>query len=120
MYSRPWLEKFKSPRDFLRTGFGLYDLENYQEALFVFERMQAFAEARKELDYKALSLIWQGHMLDLLGKRNQAVFRYRQVKEMNIGKSWTHAQYGLQYQLSPYAAERLKTPFTRKENSDLD
>jgi tetratricopeptide (TPR) repeat protein len=120
MYSRPWLEKFKSPRDFLRTGFGLYDLENYQEALFVFERMQAFAEARKELDYKALSLIWQGHMLDLMGKRDQAVSRYRQVKEMNISKSWMHAQYGMQYQLSPYANERLKTPFTRKENSALD
>ena len=120
MYSRPWLEKFKNPVDFLRTGFGLYDLENYQEALFVFERMQAFAEVRKELDYKALSLIWQGHMLDLMGKRGQAVSRYRQVKEMNISNSWMHAQYGMQYQLSPYAAERLKTPFTRKENSSLD
>jgi proline iminopeptidase len=119
-YSRGWLDKFKSPVDFLRTGFGLYDFENYQEALFVFERMQAFAEARKDVDNKAVSLIWQGHMLDLLGKRDQAVSRYRQVKEMNITVSWMHAQYGIKYQLSPYAGERLKTPFKRIENSNLD
>jgi len=119
-YSRSWLEKFKSPIDFLRTGFGLYDLENYQEALFVFERMQACAEARKDVDDKAVSLIWQGHMLDLMGKRDQAISRYRQVKEMNITNSRMHAQYGMEYPLSPYAAERLKTPFTRKENSSLD
>jgi proline iminopeptidase len=119
-YSRSWLEKFKSPVDFLRTGFAFYDLENYQEALFVFEHMQAFAEAHKDVDNKALSLIWQGHMLDLMGKRDQAISRYQQVKEMNTDKSWMHAQYGMKYQLSPYAAERLKTPFKRKENSSLD
>ena len=32
----------------------LLDFEKYQEALFVFERMQAFAEARKDEDNKAL------------------------------------------------------------------
>ena len=96
MYSRPWFEKFKNPVDFLGTGFG------------------------KELDYKALSLIWQRYMLDLLGKRDQAVFRYRQAKEMNIDKWWMHAQYGMEYRLSSYAGERLKTPFTRKENSNPD
>lgn len=120
MYSRPWLEKFKNPVDFLRTGFGLYDFENYQEALFVFERMEVNAEARKDVEYKAVSLIWQGHMLDLMGKRDQAVSRYRQVKEMNITKTWMHSQYGMKYQLSPYAGERLKTPFKRIENSNLD
>jgi proline iminopeptidase len=119
VYSRAWLEKFKHSRDFLRTGFALYDVENYREALLVFERMQACAEAGKDVDNQALSLIWQGHMLDLMGRRDQAVSRYRQVKEMNINRTWRHYQYGLEYQLSPYAGERVKVPFKRIENNNL-
>jgi proline iminopeptidase len=38
-YSREWLEMFETLRSYLRTGFALYDVENYEEALFVFERM---------------------------------------------------------------------------------
>ena len=59
-------------------------------------------------------------MLDLIGKRDQAISRYQQMKEMNTNKSWMHTQYGMKYQLSPYAAERLETPFKRKENNILD
>jgi len=31
-----------------------------------------------------------------------------------------HGQYGMRYELSPYARERLKTPFQRVENSGID
>jgi hypothetical protein len=39
---------------------------------------------------------------------------------MNLSDTWTHSQYGLEYEHSPYARERLKTPFKRIENGLLD
>ena len=39
---------------------------------------------------------------------------------MDLSDTWTHSQYGLKYELSPYAGERLKTPFKRLENGSLD
>jgi tetratricopeptide (TPR) repeat protein len=119
-YSREWLAQFTTSWHFLRTGFALYDLKNYEEALFVFERMRASMKEREERENEALALIWQGHMLDLLGKRKEAIACYTQVADMNIDESWQHSQYRLTYQVSPYARERMKTPFKRIENKDLD
>jgi len=59
-------------------------------------------------------------MLDLLGKRPEALARYRTAAEMDLSDTWSHGQYGLKYELSPYARERLKTPFKRIENGSLD
>ena len=38
----------------------------------------------------------------------------------NVSDPWSHGQYGMKYRPSPYAAERLKTPFRRIENNSLD
>lgn len=65
---------------------------------------------------EALALIWQGHMLDLLERREEARERYRRVAEMNLDDGVMHSQYGLTYAYSPYAAERLEVPFQRIEN----
>lgn len=119
-YSRDWIGKFTTYRGFLRTGFALYDFEKYREALFVFEKMQVFAKDKKQLHIRGLALIWQGHMLDLLGKRDQAITRYRQAAKMNNKDTFQHGQYGLQFEISSYAAERIKTPFKRIENSSVD
>jgi hypothetical protein len=59
-------------------------------------------------------------MLDLLGKRKEALACYTQVADMNIDESWQHSQYGLTYKISPYARERMKTPFKRIENKNKD
>lgn len=119
-YSREWLEMFETLRSYMRTGFALYDVENYEEALFVFERMQWVAVEKKEKTYEAVALIWQGHMLDLLGRRDEAVERYGQAGEMNLYDTWMHGQYELKYSLSPYARERMKEPFKRIDNSTTD
>ena len=39
---------------------------------------------------------------------------------MNLDDTWSHTQYGMKYALSPYAKERLKTPFKRIEKGSLD
>jgi proline iminopeptidase len=119
-YSREWLEMFETLDSYLRTGFALYDVESYEEALFVFERMQWEAGEKKEKKYEAVALIWQGHMLDLLGRRGEAVKRYGQAAEMNLEDTWMHSQYGLEYSLSPYAKERMAEPFQRIDNRSTD
>jgi proline iminopeptidase len=117
-YSPQWLETFDSSRYFMRVGFALYDVERYADALGVFERLESrFGDDPK---LKAFGLIWQGHMLDLLGKRPEALKRYGMAADLNVSDSWMHGQYGLKYELSPYARERLKTPFQRIENSAVD
>jgi hypothetical protein len=59
-------------------------------------------------------------MLDLLGRREEAVSRYGQAAEMNLEDTWMHGQYGLKYEISPYAKERMAEPFLRIDNSTTD
>jgi hypothetical protein len=55
-------------------------------------------------------------MLDLLGRRTEAVALYQEVADMELEDRWSHSQYGMDYLVSAYAAERLETPFQRMEN----
>lgn len=117
-YNRDWLKGIKESSDYFRVGFALYDMANYKEALYVFEQMErAFAASP---DTKAVSIIWQGHMLDLMGKRDDAVARYKIVYGMNLDNTARSDQYGLRFNISPYAKERMSTPFVRVENNATD
>ena len=63
------------------------------------------------------ALIWQGHMLDLLGRREEAKELYQKVVRHEAASGeFTMDQYGLKYVPSRYALERLETPFKRIEN----
>jgi hypothetical protein len=62
-----------------------------------------------------LTLIWQGHMLDLLGRRSEAVSIYQRVVDMNDNSAWQQSQFGLKFRPSTYAQERIKKPFKRIE-----
>ncbi len=117
-YRRKWLAKLTDYSDYLRIGFALYDLEKYSEALYVFEQMEKAVIA--DLRFQALALIWQGHILDLLGKRDEAIAQYKKVADMNLNDQWQHSQYSLRYKLSPYAKERMASPFQRIENRDIE
>jgi tetratricopeptide (TPR) repeat protein len=119
-YSQEWLARFKRYGSFLHVGFALYDVGNYGEALIVFERMEDFARRLPNKGLVAMALIWQGHMHDLMGQRAEAVKRYKKAADMNITGSYQNSQYGLEYSLSPYAAERIKEPFHRIENRQRD
>ncbi len=117
-YSRDWLEELDDTRSLLRIGFAHYDVEDYDEALFVFERMADLAAGAGDAGYAAVALIWQGHMLDLLGRREEAVTVYQRVVDMSVEGTYSHGQYGMRYSLSPYARERLTDPFERIDNRD--
>jgi tetratricopeptide (TPR) repeat protein len=94
----------------------LYDVARYEDAQEVFAQLQGWARERGNEDLAAASSIWRGHMLDLLGRRSEAVALYREVVAMDSQDTWTYDQYGLRIALSPYAAERVETPFQRIEN----
>jgi proline iminopeptidase len=115
-HSPDWLEEMPGSTDYLRLGFALYDVERYEDALEVFSRFRIWALEEGNQPSVALASIWQGHMLDLLGRRTEAMARYREVVAMEMEDTWSHGQYGMQYSLSPYAAERLEKPFQRIEN----
>lgn len=117
-YRREWLAQLNDYTDYLRIGFALYDLKQYSEALYVFEQMAKVFGSN--LKHQALALIWQGHILDLSGKREEAIARYKKVADMNLNDQWQHSQYGLRYKLSPYAKERMASPFQRIENRDIE
>lgn len=101
----------------LKVGFALYDYERYEDALTVFRKLEGAMGGGRNA---AVALIWQGHMLDLLGRREEAVAVYKKVAEMKANGVMQHSQFGLSYSPSPYAAERIKTPFVRVENQRQD
>ena len=117
-YSSDWLDSLATFRQFLRAGFALYDVERYDDALAVFTRLED--KCGQDEAYRALGLIWQGHMLDLLGRRDEAVIRYQAAAGLEVTNTWSHGQYGMRYSLSPYARERLGIPFHRIENGQMD
>ena len=113
-YSPQWLAQVNEPGQLLRLGFALYDVERYEEALAPFRKLHEVS--KDEPQYQAMALIWQGHMLDLLGRRDEAVSIYQRVAEMGLTDGFRHDQYGLTISPVPYARERLQTPFQRHEN----
>jgi proline iminopeptidase len=115
-YKKDWLGELDKPLNLLRIGFALYDVEDYEEALRAFERMEQVALAEGNPDWEAVGLIWQGHMLDLLGRREKAIERYGRVVAMNVEETTHHNSYGMGYSPSQYAGERTETPFDRIEN----
>lgn len=117
-YNPAWLSQVTDPAALLKIGLALYDTARYEEALAMFEKVEVGADDSQ--NRKAMSLIWQGQMLDLLGRRTEAIARYQKAADMGLNTERGYAQYGLSYKLSPYAQERLATPFVRVENNSDD
>ena len=115
-YAPEALDALPDSGSFLKTGFALYDMERYAEALDVFQRL-----AEKTADdpfYKSVALVWQGYMLDLLGRRQEAVAVYTTVADMNVADTMRHDQFGLAYEPSKEAKARMEKPFERVENKE--
>jgi proline iminopeptidase len=117
-YNRDWLRQFEDTTSLLRVGFALYDVESYEESATVFERMEQMASTDGNAAGACVAVIWQAQMLDLLGRRDEAIERYRRAAEMNLDNTWSHGQYGMKYKLGPYARTRMEIPFERIPNQD--
>jgi hypothetical protein len=77
--------------------------------------------SKKELaSTLALALIWQGHVLDLMDRRDEAVAVYEKAAALNVEGEAMHGQFGLRYEYTSYALKRTKSPFKRIENQMRD
>jgi tetratricopeptide (TPR) repeat protein len=86
----------------------LYDSRYYQESLEVMTQL-----ARSDSDFRFPAIVWQGHLLDLLGRRAEAVARYQEALKVPGAPTMRHDQYNLVID-KKWVEERLKTPFERK------
>jgi hypothetical protein len=114
------MQQFTTALAHLKIGFALYDCYKFSEALKVFRQAEILAKKEKDERFNIMARIWQGHMLDLTGKRSQAIAVYRKVGETGITGNYTNEQYNLTYNPPAYAKERIKHPFKRIENTYPD
>src|ERR1017187_4545321 len=63
--------------------------------------------------WRFFALVWEGHLLDLLGRRTDAVAAYQEAQKAPGTPSMRHDQYGLVID-KKWVEERLKTPFERR------
>ena len=93
-----------------KLGLTLYDGRFYPESL------EAFRQAHMQSEDDSLdafgALVWQGHIMDLLGRRNDALLFYRRALDMDAGGQMLHDQYGLTVDRA-WVKKRLQTPFVR-------
>lgn len=111
------LEAYRRVRELKITDAGtqgklallLYDGRYYQEALDLITQLQQLEKS----DWRFMALVWQGHLLDLLGRRAEAVGRYEEALKMEGSPNMRHDQYNMTIN-KQWVEERLKTPFERR------
>jgi tetratricopeptide (TPR) repeat protein len=91
-----------------KLGLTLYDGRYYPEALDAMMRVPG-----GDSDWHFAALVWQGHLLDLLGRRAEAMARYQEALKAPGSPSMRHDQYNLVID-KHWVEERLKTTFERK------
>lgn len=93
-----------------KLGLLLFDSGYYPESFEVMERV--FKMEPPEL-YKFTALTWMGHLMDLQGRREEAVKYYKQALKHDTGQSMQHSQWRMSIN-HKWLEERLKKPFTWK------
>lgn len=100
-------EGLNSAWTWLKLGTSLYDRGDYPDAL---EAFRILCASRPDF---AAGLVWQGHILDLLGRRNEALACYREAKAIGVPRPMELVAYGMVIDAS-WIDARLETPFSRK------
>lgn len=91
-----------------KLGLLLYDSRYYQESLEMMTQV-----GQTDSNWRFAAIVWQGHLLDLLGRRAEAVARYQEALKIPGDHTMRHSQYNLVIDKA-WVEERLKTPFARK------
>lgn len=114
-YSPAWLDQLSEPTLLLKVGFALQEAGKRADALQAFERMSELAGGAPGV--QGVALTWQGHTLDLMGRREDAIAAYTKASRLVFRSR--HDQYELT--IGPeYARQRIRTPFTGVDNADAD
>jgi len=91
-------------------GLKVYDGKYYPEALEAF-RLSADL-AKEDSIWSFTAMVWQGHILDLLDRREEALQCYREAQKRDTGGTMQHGQYNM-YINTQWVEERLERPFER-------
>jgi hypothetical protein len=103
--------KPSEPYLYFKLGLALYDAEHYADALEAFRALAALAGEDPGMSF--ITAVWQGHVLDLLGRRDEAVKAYREALERDTGGTHRHDQYGMVINRA-WVERRIEEPFTRR------
>lgn len=103
--------KPKDEETWFKLGMILYDGGYYEQALDAFTRTAVISGDSSLTRFGAL--VWQGHVLDILGKRDEAIRQYRSALLISEGQEMHHGQYNMVINRA-WVEERLKNPFRRK------
>jgi proline iminopeptidase len=95
----------------LKLGMALYDAKNYEEGLEAFRRSERSAASGSSA--VLATVVWQGHILDILGRRQEALGRYGAALNIPIQGVIRCDQYGIVIDQN-WVKERLDKPFQRK------
>ena len=110
-------EAVESDMDYLPAwftlGIALYEADHYAESLQAFERSERDSKRLHWFGPGSLPPpAWQGHVLDLLGRRAEALECYRRALGATHNRAVIHHRYGIVVDRK-WVEERLKTPFER-------
>ena len=94
-----------------RLGLMLYDGENYQQALEAFQRAVEVSGDSSNVKFGAH--VWQGHIFDILGKRDMAIQEYKLALTKAADNELHHGQYDMVVN-KKWVEERLQKPFVRE------
>ncbi len=99
----------KDPDVWIKLGLNLYDDGFYPDALDAFERVE---QLQPEDPWLFGALVWQGQLLDLLGRREEALAKYRQALQRPGTPTIRHDQWGMRIDKA-WVQQRLESPFQR-------
>lgn len=95
-------------------GLSLYDVKSYEDSIEAFQRVCKLLKDDPSECLVAWSYIWQGHNLDLMGRRGEAITFYQKAIETGNKDTMQHGQYDIgPIDAVSWAKIRLTKPFTR-------
>jgi hypothetical protein len=103
--------KMSNPDRWFKLGLTLYDGKYYEQALEAFRKVQTQAQDKPSL--ACAGIVWQGHLLDLLERRDEALKCYNEALGKSASLDMRHDQYGIRLNRQ-WVQKRLKEPFRRK------
>jgi hypothetical protein len=104
---------YRDADNWCRLGIRLYDGKYYAEAMEAFEQVQI--HGKNDRSGIAIALVWQGHLFDLHGQRDQAITYYQKALEKlpESGSLVQYDQYGIVFDRT-WVQKRLEEPFRRQ------
>jgi tetratricopeptide (TPR) repeat protein len=110
-YRRARESDYPDARGWFKIGLTLYDGRYYQQATEAFEKCQACSGSDSSL--VSVAITWQGHLFDLLGRRDKAIECYKKALEQPVLPDVRHDQYKIRVNRE-WIEKHLEEPFRRE------